>query len=62
MSPSRVEVAAWPPRVDLRQSHAYDLGERSYLVEDSSDGKVGMLAVTTAVIIRAMVDRAEPCP
>ncbi|MEU2611459.1 CU044_5270 family protein [Micromonospora sp. NPDC007271] len=38
------------------------LGERSYLVEDTSDGKAGMLTATTAVITRAVVDRAGQRP
>ncbi|MEV0902011.1 CU044_5270 family protein [Actinoplanes sp. NPDC049802] len=33
------------------------LGERAYLVEDTSDGKAGMLMATTAVTGRAVVDR-----
>jgi hypothetical protein len=38
------------------------LGERSYLVEDTSGGKAGMLTATTAVTERAVVDHMGDRP
>jgi hypothetical protein len=38
------------------------LGERSYLVEDTDGGKAGMLTATTAVTVRAVVDKPGERP
>ncbi|WP_433347362.1 CU044_5270 family protein [Micromonospora sp. CA-111912] len=44
-----------------RTSFEY-LGERSYLVRDNQTGKAGMLTATTAVLNRAVVDKAGNRP
>jgi hypothetical protein len=44
-----------------KNTHAY-LGERSYLVRNTSEGKAGMLTASTAVLLRAIVDKTGQVP
>jgi hypothetical protein len=44
-----------------KTTHTY-LGERSYLVRNTAEGKAGMLTSSTAVLARAIVDKAGLIP
>jgi len=48
--------------MDLRRSSLEYLGERSHLVRDADSGKAGMLAATTAVTARVVVDKLRERP
>jgi hypothetical protein len=58
---ARVELGERTEWIFDRNTFDY-LGERSYLVEDTSGGKAGMLTGTTAVTERAVVDEMGERP